>query len=82
KYLGIMIDSHLNWKCHITELCKKLKRNLGALSKIRYFVNINILKQLYYSLVFPHITYGILVWGNTYSTTLKPLFLMQKRAIR
>ena len=26
--------------------------------------------------------YGIIAWGNTYSTTLQPLFILQKRAIR
>ena len=26
--------------------------------------------------------YGITAWGNTYSTTLQPLFILQKRAIR
>jgi hypothetical protein len=26
--------------------------------------------------------YGIPVWGNTYASTLKPLFLLQKRVIR
>ena len=26
--------------------------------------------------------YGIIAWGNTYSTTLQPLLILQKRAIR
>ena len=27
-------------------------------------------------------TYGILIWGNTYETTLKPIFILQKKAVR
>ena len=27
-------------------------------------------------------TYGIIVWGNTYASTSKPLFVLQKKAIR
>ena len=33
----------------------------------------DILIQLYYSLAYPFLTYGLIVWGNTYGTTLKPV---------
>ena len=52
------------------------------LSKIRYYVNRKILHQLYYSIIYPFLTYGLSIWGNTYSSTLKPLITLQKRAIR
>ena len=71
KYLGIIFDSHLNWKKHIHELGKKISKSVGILSKIRHFVSIDILIQLYYCFVYSLITYGILVWGNTYETSLK-----------
>ena len=29
KYLGIMIDSHLNWKSQVSFISKKIKRNIG-----------------------------------------------------
>ena len=38
--------------------------------------------KLYYTLIYPFLTYGILIWGNTYETTLKPLFILQKKAVR
>ena len=38
--------------------------------------------KLYYALIYPFLTYGILIWGNTYETTLKPLFVLQKKAVR
>ena len=52
------------------------------LSKIRYYVNRKILHQLHYSIIYPFLTYGLSIWGNTYSSTLKPLITFQKRAIR
>jgi hypothetical protein len=82
KYLGLIFDSNLNWKKHIHELNKKLSRGIGILSKIRHFVNSSILTQLYYSLIYPFLTYGILLWGNNCLTTLKPIITRQKRAIR
>ena len=51
KYLGIMIDSHLNWKSQVNYISTKIKRNIGFLSKIRHYVNLKTLTNLYYSLI-------------------------------
>jgi len=72
----------LNWKPYLHELSKKVSRGIGVLSKIRYYVNRNkLLHQLYYSLIYPFLTYDLSIWGNTYNSTLKPLVILQKRAI-
>ena len=82
KYLGVMIDSNLNWKKHAESVVKKIRRSVGILSKIRYYVSTEILMNLYYALVYPLIMYGLIVWGNTYETTIKPVFVIQKREVR
>ena len=38
--------------------------------------------MLYYSLIYPFLTYGIQVWGLTYPTYLKPVTTLQKRVVR
>ena len=38
KYLGILIDSHLNWEFQSEILPTKLSRAIGMLSKIRHYV--------------------------------------------
>ena len=63
-------------------LTKKIKRNVGAIFKIRHFVSSDILKNLYYSLVYPFLIYGLVTWGNTHSSSLNPLLLLQKRVAR
>ena len=60
-------------------LNKKIKRNIGAISKFRHFVNTDILINLYCALIYPYFTYDILAWGNTYSSTVNPLFILQKK---
>ena len=82
KYLGLIFDSNLNWKPYLHELSKKVSRGIGVLSKVRYYANRNILHKLHYSIIYPFLTYGLSIWGNTYSSTLKPLITLQKRAIR
>ena len=63
KYLGLHIDSHLTWKPHIEHITKKIKRCIGIISKIRYFVSLQVLVQLYYTLIFPFLTYSLTTWG-------------------
>ena len=73
KYLGVTFDSNLTWTNHIDELCLKLSKAVGLFSKLRYRVNSDILPMLYYSLFYPFLTYGIQVWGLTYTNYLNPL---------
>jgi len=83
KYLGIFIDSHLNWKRHVNCIAKKIKRSIGILSKIRYFTNLNILINLYYTLIYPFLISGIMISsGCFYPTSQKPLHTLQKKAMR
>ena len=79
KYLGITFDSNLTWKSHINELCLKLSKTVGILSKVRHFVNKHILVMLYYSLIYPFLTYGIHVWGLTFPSFLTQLFVIKKK---
>ena len=91
-YLGVVIDCHLNWKAHISKVSKKIKCNIGAISRVRHFVDSNIyihtyihtyiLINLYYSLVYPYLIYGLVAWGNTYSSSINPLYILQKKVVR
>ena len=76
KYLGIYIDSNLNWRNQVNYIKKKINLTIGILSKIRYYVNINALINLFYSLVYPFLIYGLIVWDSTYNSTLNPLYLL------
>ena len=40
------------------------------------------LKSVYYSLVHSHMTYGCLLWGNALQKHLRPLQILQNKALR
>ena len=82
KYLGIMIDSHLNWKSQVNYIPKKIKRNIDILSKLRHYVNLKTLTNLYCSVIYPFLIYGITAWGNNYKSTLTPIINLQKIVLR
>ena len=81
KYLGIFIDCHLNWNTHITQLTTKLSRATGMLSKIRYYVNKDTLKMVYYGIFSSILTYGSQIWGQQNAVT-KKLQILQNKAMR
>ena len=60
---------------------KTIKRCIGILSKISYFVSQQVLVQLYYTLIYLFLTYSLVTWGNTYPTSLQPLIILQKKAV-
>ena len=62
KYLGVVIDKDLSWKSHIKYICSKISKACGALAKLRHFVGIDILKNVYHALVHSYLRYGILIW--------------------
>ena len=41
-------------------------------------MDIKTLRQLYYNLIFPYLSYGLLCWGDTYKTKLEKISTKQK----
>ena len=41
-----------------------------------------MMKNIYYSLFYPHLVYAIQVWGSACTTELNKIFVLQKRALR
>ena len=81
KYLGITIDCHLNWKQHIINVSKKISRSIGIMYKLREYMNTNMLKNIYYSLIYSYIVYAIQVWGSACDTELETILKLQKKAV-
>jgi len=62
KYLGMYIDSNLNWNHNTKVLATKLSRSLGMLSKIRHYVSRETLRSLYFAVFSSHLSYGSIIW--------------------
>ena len=82
KFLGVIIDSKLTWKSHITRVKDKLNKCNAILYKASAFLDSAALRTLYCSLFLPYINYCSEVWGNTFKTALDCIVKAQKRAIR
>ena len=52
------------------------------LYKIRPYVTKDILKLLFNTLIYPHLTYGIEIWGSASNSHLNKVLIAQKRLVR
>ena len=76
------MDSTLSWKYHVSNISKKISRSIGIMYKLRPFLPLNVLKNVYCSLVYSHIVYAIEVWGSAFKTEMDKILILQKKAMR
>ena len=79
KFFGVIIDNKLNWKDHVSFVCRKVARGSGVIIKARKVLRNESLKNLYYSFIYPYLIYCNQVWGSACKTNIEPLFILQKR---
>ena len=73
KYLGVYIDCHLTWHDHIDYICGKISKNINIVAKLKHYVSKATLNSVYYSLIYPYLTYACTFWGNNqYIDLAKP----------
>lgn len=85
KYLGLVLDTKLNWTENTSKLRLKGIKALNALSPIlnrRSPLSHNTKIHIYRTLVRPCITYACPVWSSTCATNLKKLQVIQNKAVK
>ena len=81
KFLGLIIDHRLTFSEHTLSIPKKLSQAFGMIYKHSAVLPKRTLTCLYYSLFYPHLTFGITVWGFTTAKYLRFFFLVQDKVV-
>src|SRR6266516_660556 len=71
KYLGLFLDENLNWSNHIQYLTTKVTQVTGIMYKFRDLLTLSLKKNIYYSLVYSSVIYGLELYGQTCDVHLK-----------
>ena len=79
KFLGVILDSKLSWLQHIQYLKVKISKGIGILSKARKCLSLSTLITMYYSFIYPYITYCIECWGSACHKYLETINKLQKK---
>lgn len=82
KFLGLEIDRALTWKEQVAKITKKIAAPIGVLKRLSYCVPKRFLRSLYFSLIHSHIQYLNIIWGSACKNVLRPLEILQNKAIK
>ena len=71
KFLGVLFDENYTWEYH----------NRYAINTSKHIISEKHLKILYYSLVYPYLHFGILLWGNALIKHIRGIKIAQKKCV-
>ena len=82
RLLGILIDDKLSFKDHFKALHGKIVKAIYTLRQMKNLLDLKHLKLLYNSYLKSHLDYGSALFTTPTKSTIKPIILLQKKAIR
>lgn len=82
KFLGLLIDDKLTFKQHIKDLTSKINNTNSMLFARKQFIPSNARRNLYLSLIYSKISFGIEIYGNAAQSILQPLLRANNKTLR
>ena len=82
KYLGVTVDSRLNWEPHISQLIEIDSPKIALLNRLAGFLDTKLLLRIYKQTILPVIDYGCIVWHECNNSLSDKLERLQNKAMR
>jgi ribonuclease HI len=85
RFLGVIFDSQLTWKSHISSIVSSCNKQIGLLRILGHHTwgaDTGILLSVYKSLVRSRLEYGLIAYGACSKTTREPIEVLQRAALR
>ena len=82
RFLGVELDENLKFDKHIQMVHSKISKSLGILTKLKYYLPIQVMHTLHDSFIVPYLTHALEVWGGSSVCYTDRLFKLQKSFLR
>lgn len=82
KYLGVLLDIHLTYRDHISNLTKKLNQKRYVYNKIRSYLSFSVSETYLHAIVFSTISYCLPIWSLTTKEITEPIARLYNRALK
>ena len=82
KYLGLMLDSKLNFKAHIEYIKKKVSKRIGAMYRSKGLLPLKYRKMFANALMLPQFDYLDTIYNRAGITKLKELDILYKKVAK
>ena len=67
------IYKKLSFSKHIELVCEKNSKSIGIMYSESSFCPKNILRELYYALIYPYLIYCNIIWGGAYPSNINKI---------
>ncbi len=81
RFLGLIIDRRLSFEAYVDHLCSKLSSIIGVIRRISSVIPSYLIRNLYFSLFYSRLIYGITDWGNSGVTIVNRVRVLQRRML-
>ena len=82
KYLGILLDSTLNYNQHIASVIRTVLHKITLLSKVKRYLRDESALQIYKSMILPYLDYADVVFANSNAVDIEKLQRLQNRCLK
>lgn len=82
KYLGLIIDSRLNWHKHIDSIKSKLTPLIFALKRVGKYLTNKAKNLIYHAHFASHLNYLIVIWSRASKNKMNELRVIQNRMVK
>ena len=82
KYLGVILDQHLDFKSHVDYIRGKVSQRTGLMWRIRNCISTQLAKDLYISLIDPYFQYFSFVYDGCQLNSKRCLQTRQNKVLR
>ena len=82
RYLGMSLDSTLNYNVHIASVLRTLLHKLSLLGKMKRYLNNDVALSIYRSMLLPYFDYADAIYDNSNAIDLNKLQRLQNKCLR
>jgi hypothetical protein len=82
EYLGLIIDSTLNWHLHAKKIRNLVSKYAGVFWRLRKILNVKTMLLVYFSHVQSHLLYMLPVWGAASANITGDILKLQSRILK
>ena len=82
KYLGLILDSTLNYNQHIASVIRTVLHKTSLLSKVKRYLRDDVALQIYKSMILPYLDYADAIFHKANTTDLDKLQRLQNRCLK
>lgn len=82
KYLGIIVDTNLNFESHVNKIKKNIIPLIGAIRRMNYSLNDTIQNLIYNAHILSRIRYLITIWSSCNQKEKGKIYRLMNKAIK